>query len=121
MVFVIINKKAQKPSRHATPGFTQFRIAVAEWFKQEENLTTNTSHLRCLVGSDHWLIETDQENAKNTWWFTGTNLIRRVVTTGYASKHKELDEAEPCVAAKGRFTRPWPSARRPAAVTGLRP
>jgi len=57
-----------------------------------ENLTSRTRNLRCLVGTNSWLIETDQENSKDTWWFTGTNMIWHVVVTGYPSKDKELYE-----------------------------
>jgi hypothetical protein len=57
-----------------------------------ENLTSRTRNLRCLVGTNSWLIETDQENSKHTWWFTGTNMIWHVVVTGYPSKDKELYE-----------------------------
>lgn len=56
------------------------------------NLATRTRHVRCLVGTNAWLIEMDDETSKNTWWFTGTNMIWHVITTAYPSKHKELYE-----------------------------
>src|SRR5436190_201485 len=57
-----------------------------------ENLNRRTWNTRCMVGSNSWLIETDHKNSKDTWWFTGTNMIWQVVFTGYPSKDKELYE-----------------------------
>jgi hypothetical protein len=40
------------------------------------------SQVRCLVGTNSWLMEGDFiRNGRQTWWFTGTNLVESTVIT----------------------------------------
>jgi len=42
----------------------------------------NSFRTHCVVGTNTWLIEHDSIiNAKETWWFTGSNVVRRWVIT----------------------------------------
>src|ERR1041385_5834303 len=45
---------------------------------------------RCVVGTNTWLIETDfVANAKETWWFIGTNIAKHTVITKKLPKPEE--------------------------------
>ena len=61
-----------------------FKDATGEIVDQ---INQRTWTIRCVVGTDTWLIEGDFiANGKETWWFTGTNMIRRSVITQLPSK-----------------------------------
>src|SRR6185369_10140200 len=45
------------------------------------SIFTTNSTLRCVVGSNTWMMEFDSENAKTTYWFTGTNIIEHTLIT----------------------------------------
>jgi hypothetical protein len=46
------------------------------------SINSKTYTARCVVGTNTWLIEGDfLMNAKDTWWFTGTNLIEQTLIT----------------------------------------
>ena len=48
--------------------------------------TAHVSQIRCVVGTDTWLIEGEfVRNGRDTWWFTGTNVIRSCVIGGDGS------------------------------------
>jgi len=67
-----------------------FRDATGE---TTDNLTSRTWTIRCVLGTNSWLIEGDFiANGKETWWFTGTNMIRHSVITQLPSKDMELYE-----------------------------
>ena len=54
------------------------KLEVYQWSSKAETPWT----ARCVVGTNSWLIEGDfLANGRVTWWFTGTNLIRRDVIT----------------------------------------
>ncbi|MSU63690.1 MAG: hypothetical protein EXS31_15035 [Pedosphaera sp.] len=58
-----------------------------------ENLNSRTWTIRSVVGTNSWLIEGDFiANGRETWWFTGTNMIRKFVITKPPSKDMELYE-----------------------------
>src|SRR5678816_3790416 len=79
------------PLQGAAERFVELRAEVAfdDWdywlFKDRINndpggshlmlpsLFTTNSTLRCVVGPITWMMEFDSENAKTTYWFTGTN------------------------------------------------
>ena len=61
--------------------------------------TTNSS-VRCVVGTNTWMIEFDSENAKTTYWFTGTNIIEHSVITKAIPNRPRIGE---------RFTRAYAS------------
>jgi len=46
--------------------------------------------VRCVVGTNSWLIDPGFADRKETWCFTGTNIIHRYVQTRYPSKDQEL-------------------------------
>src|SRR2546422_8558223 len=45
------------------------------------SIFTTNSRMRCVVGTNTWMIEFDSENAKTTYWFTGTNIIEHSAIT----------------------------------------
>jgi len=57
-----------------------------------ENPRRTTSKARCVVGTNTWLIENEDDSGIDTWWFSGTNLTWHMLSTGYPSKHKALYE-----------------------------
>src|SRR5689334_2808323 len=62
---------------------------------------TTNSVLRCVVGTNTWMMEFDSENAKTTYWFTGTNIIQNMVITRDMPGRPRTGE---------RFTETYPSS-----------
>ena len=60
-------------------------IESVAWFRGTENrpptVHPKTLPTRCVVGTNSWLIEIEFDTQRNTWWFTGTNLIEWSVVT----------------------------------------
>ena len=45
------------------------------------SIFNTNSTVRCVVGTNTWMMEFDSENARTTYWFTGTNIIEHMVIT----------------------------------------
>jgi hypothetical protein len=67
------------------PAVAQFveltaEIEVSEW--RARDVTTWPTAIRCVVGTNSWQMEGDfSENARVTYWFTGTNIVEHHVVT----------------------------------------
>jgi hypothetical protein len=71
-------------------------IHAVRWVYQGTNnppaIATKNWTIRCVVGTNTWLIEEDFPPAKDAWCFTGSNVMTHSVLTGYPSERKELFE-----------------------------
>jgi hypothetical protein len=55
--------------------------------------TSNSFHTQCIVWTNTWWIEHDHSrNAKTTFWFIGTNILKRTIITKDLSKEKAENE-----------------------------
>ncbi|MCW5552721.1 MAG: hypothetical protein KIS67_11260 [Verrucomicrobiae bacterium] len=45
------------------------------------SIFTTNHPVRCVVGTNEWLLEFTSENALTTYWFTGTNIIEHTEIT----------------------------------------
>ncbi len=64
------------------------------------SIFTTNSMMRCVVGTNKWMMEFNSENATTTYWFTGTNIIEHTVITKDIPGRPPLGE---------RFTETYPS------------
>src|SRR5690242_15425027 len=86
------------PLQHKGAEFVEIQgeLNVEDWdyrlfrdrigYGSESNLKlpgifTGESAIRCLVGIGSWMIEFSSENARTTYWFTGSNIIEHAVVT----------------------------------------
>jgi len=58
------------------------------------SIFTKSRTTRCVVGADTWLIESEFPSFKNTWWFTGTNIIAHTLVTKETPAATAKKEAE---------------------------
>ena len=56
--------------------------------------------MRCVVGTNTWMMEFNSDNARTTYWFTGTNIIQHMVITKDIPGRPRMGE---------RFTETYPS------------
>jgi hypothetical protein len=56
-------------------------LAAARSGKAPSTLFTTSAPIRCVVGTNMWMMESDFVNAKVTRWFTGSNIIERTLIT----------------------------------------
>ena len=61
---------------------------------------TTNSVMRCVVGTNTWMMEFDSENARTAYWFTGTNIIEHSVIPKAIPNRPRIGE---------RFTRAYAS------------
>jgi hypothetical protein len=63
------------------------------WTDHAARVVTEDHKVRCVVGTNSWLIEREPAGlTRDAWWFTGSNVVSYCVVVGYPSERTELFE-----------------------------
>jgi hypothetical protein len=71
-------------------------IETVRWIngygEKPPRLQTTSWTTHCVVGTNSWLIEQSGEYTRDSWWFTGSNVVAHSVVLKYPSDRPELFE-----------------------------
>lgn len=56
---------------------------------------TSSRQVKCVVGTNSWLIAADESARTETWWYTGSNLVLRVLSSQPKDKATSASELHP--------------------------